>query len=47
VVEKERKWAMERQFLQEQISFAQKQTEENKKMHESLLSAINTKLQEK
>lgn len=34
-------WEMEKQFLQEQLSFMQKQMQENKAMHETLLNAIN------
>ena len=34
-------WDQERQFLQEQVSFMQKQVQENKAMHEALLNAIN------
>ena len=36
-------WELERQFLQEQVSFSQRQIEENKAMHEALMSAINKK----
>jgi hypothetical protein len=34
-------WNQERQFLQEQVAFTQRQIEENKVMHEALLAAIN------
>ena len=34
-------WDQERQFLQEQLSFMQKQVQENKHMHEAVLNAIN------
>eukprot|EP00347_Sterkiella_histriomuscorum_P021939 403332245 len=46
-VEKQRQWEQEKQFLQEQLSFSQKHIEENKKMHEVLLQAINSRSQDK
>ena len=42
-LEKQRQWETERHFLQEQLSFSQKQIEENKKMHDVLLLAINSR----
>ena len=40
-------WQQEKHFLQEQLSFFQKQIEENKVMHEALMAAINQKSQNK
>ena len=41
--EKQKGWDKEKQFFQDQLQFAQKQLEENKKMHEVLLLAINNR----
>jgi len=40
--ERQKQWEQERQFMQGQVSYFQKQVEENKRMHETLLDAINS-----
>jgi len=43
VLEKQRQWELERQFLQSQLQYSQRQSEDSKRMHEALLTAINSK----
>lgn len=46
-IEKQKQWENEKKFLQEQLMFSQKQIEENKSMHDVLLTAINNKSKDK
>lgn len=43
MLEKQRQWEVERHFLQSQLQYSQRQSEDNKRMHEALLTAINNK----